>query len=171
MFGHIFINRLKCIVRDRALMFWIFMYPMVLALFFALAFSNLSSNDGFTSFPVAVVDNEEYRGDKALQAALSSVSSDNAGAGTKLCSPFACVGIGGADRLRRGDVRGYILLDGGAHVVVRESGPSNILKLFMDSYLQDLLGLSNDYGRRPVAGAADRIRRRRKPYRRRLPHQ
>ncbi len=77
MFGHIFVYRLKCIVRDRPLVFWSLIYPMVVALFFQPCVSNIGSNESFKSFPIAVVDNEEYQSDKVFQAVLSSVSADN----------------------------------------------------------------------------------------------
>jgi ABC-2 type transport system permease protein len=138
MFRHIFINRLKCILRDRTLIFWTFVYPLILALFFSLAFSNLASNDSFRTFPIAVVDNEAYRSDKAFQAALQSVSDENAAAETKLFHiTTPATEEEAAESLRRGEIRGYILLDPGTHVVVRDEGiQQTILKSFVDNYLQ-----------------------------------
>jgi ABC-2 type transport system permease protein len=119
-------------------MFWTFAYPIILALFFSLAFSNLASNDSFQAFPIAVVDNEAYRSDKAFQAALGSVSADNAGADTKLFHIATPATEEEAEEsLRSGEIRGYILLDGGMRVVVRDAGiQQTILKSFTDHYLQ-----------------------------------
>ena len=74
MFGHIFIYRLKTFLRDRADVFWTAVYPIVLAVFFSLAFSNMTSADGLKSFPVGVVDNAEYRSQTQFIEALESVS-------------------------------------------------------------------------------------------------
>jgi len=138
MFRHIFTNRLKCILRDRTLIFWTFVYPLILALFFSLAFSNLASNDSFRAFPIAVVDNEAYRSDKAFRAALQSVSDGNAAAETMLFHiTTPATEEEAAESLRRGEIRGYILLYPGMQVVVKDKGiEQTILKSFVDHYLQ-----------------------------------
>ena len=84
MFLHIFVNRLKCLIRDRQLVFWTFLYPLVIATLFSLAFSNLSSADAFHSIPIAVVDNVEYKNETTFQSVLSSVSDTNETSQNKL---------------------------------------------------------------------------------------
>jgi ABC-2 type transport system permease protein len=117
------------------MVFWTFLYPIILAIFFGLAFSNLSAADSFQSFPVAVVDNAAYRSDTAFQEALRSVSSD--AADTKLFDLAEMTEEQAAAGLRDGILAGYILLEDGAQVFVRESGlRQTILKSFVDSYLQ-----------------------------------
>ena len=136
MFLHVFTNRFKCLLRQRQLVFWTLLYPLVLGTFFSLAFSNMGSGDAFVSIPVAVVDTTAYQADTAFQSALDSVS-ESSEAEQPLFS-VTVVSQGEADRqLEEGAVKGYILLDNGAHVVVKETGISQtIIKQFMDSYLQ-----------------------------------
>jgi ABC-2 type transport system permease protein len=137
MFGHIFRNRLKCIVRDKSLVFWTFVYPFILALFFSMAFSNLYSNDEFQRFPIAVVDNAEYRSETAFQTALEAVSGEGGEDETRLFEVTLSTKDEAADMLEEGTVKGYILFNGGVHVVVRNSGiQQTILKSFVDHYLQ-----------------------------------
>lgn len=136
MFRHIFTTRLKCILRDRPMVFWSFLYPIILALFFGLAFSNLSAADSFQSFSIAVVDNAAYESDANFQEALRSVSGDDAD--TKLFDLTEESEEQAAASLKAGGITGYILLDGdSAQVFVRGSGiRQTILKSFVDSYLQ-----------------------------------
>jgi ABC-2 type transport system permease protein len=119
------------------LVFWTLLYPVVMATLFSLAFSNLSSADAFSSVPVAVVDNAEYRSDAAFQSALDSVSDANASASQKLFHVTALTREQADDALAKNEIKGYILMENGAHVVVKESGVGQtILKEFVDSYLQ-----------------------------------
>jgi len=67
MFWHIFKNRIKCIIRDKEMMFWTLLFPIILATFFNIAFANLNKNDLFNSINLAIVDNVAYRNDVQLQ--------------------------------------------------------------------------------------------------------
>jgi ABC-2 type transport system permease protein len=136
MFMHIFINRLKLLLRDRADLFWTTIYPIILALFFFMAFSNLATAESFTIFPIGVVDNAEYRSPPYFTAALDAVSDEAAGE-DKLFD-VSLLSKDQADRdLSENRITGYILFDNGAHVVVKASGiQQTILKGFVDSYLQ-----------------------------------
>lgn len=137
MFSHIFINRLKCLVRDRQMVFWTLLYPLVLATLFSLAFSNIASAESFKSIPIAVVDNAEYAGNTAFKAVLAHVSDDEAGASEKLFNVTVATEEQAAESLKSNAVTGYILFQDGPHVVVKDSGmEQTILKQFMDSYLQ-----------------------------------
>jgi ABC-2 type transport system permease protein len=137
MFSHIFKYRLKCLLRDRLLVFWTLLYPIVLAVLFNLAFSNIASASAFKSIPVAVVNNAAYQADTAFQGALDSVSDANSQAGQKLFHVTELSQDQAEASLKDNKIKGYILLDGGASVVVKDSGTDQtILKEFVDGYLQ-----------------------------------
>jgi len=128
MFWHIFSNRFRCLVRDRQLVFWTFLYPLVLATLFSLAFNNLSGSDLFTDIPVAVVDNAAYQSNTAFQSALTS---------SKLFHVSVVSMENAENLLKNKQIKGYILFDDGAKVVVKESGlEQSVIKQFMDSFLQ-----------------------------------
>ena len=136
MFVHIFTNRLKLLLRDREDLFWTLLFPIILAVFFSMAFSNLMSAETFSSFPIAVVDNAEYRSQAYFAEALASVS-DEAEAEEELFEVSLMSEEEAAEQLDAGNIAGYILFDGGAQVVVKASGiQQTILKSFVDSYLQ-----------------------------------
>nr|MBP3258626.1 ABC transporter permease [Bacilli bacterium] len=52
---------LKTLFRTRALIFWTFAFPIILGLFFNMAFSNIESDEQMKIFEIAIVDNQEYR--------------------------------------------------------------------------------------------------------------
>jgi ABC-2 type transport system permease protein len=151
MFRHIFVHRLKCQLRDKPNLFWTLLYPIVLATFFALAFSNLANGVSFSSIPVAVVDNEELSGEPYFLDVLCSVPSEGVD-GQKLFSVTRTTREDAEKRLDTNEIRGYVVFDGGAHVVVKSSGiEQTILKEFMDSYLQTAAAYANILGQNPSA--------------------
>jgi ABC-2 type transport system permease protein len=74
MFAHIFINRLKCLLRDRVTMFWTLMFPIILATLFNMALSNISSAETFKAIDIAVVDDANYQKDQYFKVVLNEVS-------------------------------------------------------------------------------------------------
>lgn len=134
MFAHIFIYRLKTLLRDRSNVFWTAIYPIILAFFYALAFTNINNAESFKAFPVGVVDNAEYRSQMYFTQALEAVSQEG---DNQLFDVTLMTLEEATDSLNNNRIAGYILFDGGARVVVKSSGLNQtILKGFMDSFLQ-----------------------------------
>lgn len=135
MFAHIFRYRIKCLFGGRAEIFWTLIYPIVLAIFFSLAFSNLSNVGNFAAIEIAVVDNGEFRNDRIFSSVLDSVSDQNDSG--RLFNVTLTTKEDAEARLDKNWIRGYILFDNGPHVVVRSIGTEQtILTEFMNSYLQ-----------------------------------
>lgn len=154
MFSHIFVNRFKCLIRDRALIFWTLLYPVVLATLFGLAFSNLSSSDAFKSIPVAVVNNAEYQSDTAFKSALDSVSDDNTDSADKLFHISAVTQEQAENSLKNNKIKGYILLQNGPQIFVRDSGiDQTIIKQFADNYIQVSAAYKDIISKDPGAAA------------------
>ena len=59
MFLHSFKYSLKTLTRDRGQMFWCLLFPLVLAVLFQFAFSNLDKSEAFEAIPVAVLYESE----------------------------------------------------------------------------------------------------------------
>lgn len=138
MFTHIFIYRLKCIVRDRQMLFWTFLFPLVMATLFGMALGNVHQADTFSKIPIAVVNNDAYRNNPAFQTAIQSVSGKGSGS-NDLFTVSLSSEENADEALKNGKIDGYVLLDnnGGARVIVKESGINQtILKEFMDDYLE-----------------------------------
>ena len=76
MIFHNYLYRLKCIVRDRTMMFWSMLFPILLATLFNMAFSNISSAESFSKINVGIVDNSEYRENTFFVNSLKSVSGE-----------------------------------------------------------------------------------------------
>jgi ABC-2 type transport system permease protein len=133
MFGHIFVNRLRCLVRNREKIFWTLLFPIVLAFFFKMAFGNLGKAEAFSPIPVVVAENEAWEANLALQETLNGL---NQGEDRLLSLKIASEGE--ANRmLREGKVSGIIVPDSPVRLETRGTGMNqNILKSVLDSFNQ-----------------------------------
>ncbi|NLJ31963.1 MAG: ABC transporter permease [Clostridiales bacterium] len=132
MFSHIFITRLKCLLRDRQLVFWTLLFPILLGVFFNMAFSNLNKEETFQAFPIAVVQSDAYQKDTAFRTVLESVSK---GSG-RIFDLTVAENRQAADKLlAENKIKGYITVGDEIGMTVKNSGLyENILKAFLDSY-------------------------------------
>lgn len=133
MFRHVFAYRLKYLLRNREMVFWTLLFPILLSVFFSLAFANLYTAETFKKIPIAVVDSEAYRSDTVLRSVL-----DDASSGEDALFSLSAVSLDKArEMLKTNAVAGYVDAQGGLHAVVAASGLNQtILKSFLDGYLQ-----------------------------------
>ena len=135
MFSHIFINRFKCIIRDKQLIFWTLMFPILLGTLFNLAFSNLNKAESFVKINLGIIDNTEYQ-KSPLKMTIAFVSTEN----NEQNGMFrvTLTDVAGADELLKNNkIDGYILMNKGATLVVKQNGLNqSILKSFLDDYNQ-----------------------------------
>ncbi|MHB1483724.1 MAG: ABC transporter permease [Saccharofermentanales bacterium] len=133
MFWHVFSHRLKCIVRDKEMMFWTLLFPIILATFFNMAFANLNKHDLFNSINLAVVDNAEYQSDKNMQNFLSDVNSGE----KKLFSIKVVSDEKAREMLKANEVSGYLDLSKGIGLYFKDTGfNQTIIKSVFDQYVQ-----------------------------------
>lgn len=71
-----FVTRIKCAFRDKEMIFWTLLFPVMLATLFYFCFSNLDSADAFSPVKTAVVADQDYRQAAGFQAALEEVSKE-----------------------------------------------------------------------------------------------
>ena len=77
MFKHLFMNKMKILLKNKAMLFWSLIFPFVLGTFFQLALGNVGEAFEMEVIPVAVVDNQYYQEDKILKEVISSLSKEN----------------------------------------------------------------------------------------------
>jgi len=139
MSGHIFRYNLKILMRTKEVVFWTLIYPIALAVFFFMAFSNLNvSTEDFEKISVAVVEAPGLAEGTPFYTALGSVSDiDGEAAEDDLFSVDVTTRERAKTLLSQGDVAGYIYYDGQVKLAVTGSGFSQtILRAFLDNYIQ-----------------------------------
>lgn len=131
MFAHIFGTRLKCLIRDKQTVFWTLLFPLILATFFNLAFSNLNSAEAFHPIDIAVVDNAGYQQNQDFKTVLENVSK-----GDDRLFNLKAVSQQEADKLLNDSkIKGYITVGSKVGMTVNSSGlDQNIMKSFLDNY-------------------------------------
>lgn len=131
MFAHIFTARLKCLIRDRQTVFWTLLFPLILATFFNMAFSNLNSNEVFHPIDVAVVNDAGYRQNKDFKSVLEGVSKGD----DRIFNLTAVAGQEADKLLNDGKIKGYITVGSQIKLTVNTSGLNqDIIKSFLDNY-------------------------------------
>lgn len=131
MFGSNFKYSLKILFKNKILIFWTFIFPIILGLFFNLAFSDIENNDKFDTIDIAIVDNDSFKNDVFLKNAFKSLSEND---DTKIFNITYTDLDTSKKMLRNKKITGYILFNNDKRkIVVRESGVSEtILKYVVD---------------------------------------
>lgn len=76
MFGHNFKYTFKVLMRNRMLLFWTFVFPLVLGTMFKLAFSNIENNEKLAVIPIAIVDNADFQANEAFRQTFATLSDE-----------------------------------------------------------------------------------------------
>lgn len=128
---HSFIYQAKLLFRDRTMMFWTFLFPLILATFFNLAFSKLNSSEGFEPSKLAVVEVKENKELKSLLNELSKETDDQ-------LLDVQYVSLTQAQQLLSDeDIDGYLTIDNTLKISVKENGiAQTIIQSVIDSYQQ-----------------------------------
>lgn len=77
MFWHNFKYTLKILLRNKMLLFWTFAFPILLGLFFNMAFSDIENNEKLNIIDIAVVDSEEFKSNYAFNRSLQYLSKED----------------------------------------------------------------------------------------------
>lgn len=149
MFFHVLKYRLKCILKDKQMMFWTLLFPIVLSTFFNMAFSNLNSNYIFEQIPIALVDGENLIENEYIKNVLLSLSdnSDN---------PLFYLTQEDLSKakmmLENDEVAAYIVPGKETKVFIKESGISQtVVKSVIDSTIRSKLMVNKIMVKNPKA--------------------
>lgn len=133
MFAHIFLNRLRCLIRDKGTIFWTFAFPLALALFFYLALSNVGKGEVFHEIDIAVVNDSGYQEDQYFKMALEEASKGE----DRLFNLTLATEEEAKRLLDNYSIKGYIKAGDPIELVVKDSGLyQSIIKSFLDNYSQ-----------------------------------
>lgn len=132
MFRHVFFYRLKCLIRDRGLVFWTLLFPIILGGFFYMAFMNLGQEEAFDPIDVAVVAGGQEQYDAPFRSVMEEASKGE----DRLFNLKMASDREQADRWLRDDqIAGYYTSGETIRLTVKESGINqSIMKTFADQY-------------------------------------
>lgn len=136
MFYHLFINKLKILLNNKAMLFWSLIFPFVLGTFFQLALGNIDKNFEMDVIPIAVVNNHYYQNNNIFKNVIASLSEKN---DNQLFDTIYVDEAEAKKLLNNEEIDGYILLseNNNPQMVVKNSGINQtIIKSVLDEYLQ-----------------------------------
>ena len=121
MFIHNLKYTIKTLFKNKVLIFWTFAFPIVLGVFFNMAFSNIEKDEMLQVFDIAVVDNDEFKAQEIYKNTLKELSSDDNE--NKLFNIKYVSEDEANSLLDNSKIKGYIVFkDNEPQVVVKENG-------------------------------------------------
>ncbi|MCL1631065.1 ABC transporter permease [Sporolactobacillus sp. CPB3-1] len=139
MFRHVFVYRFKYLIRDRELVFWTFVFPVILASFFYMAFFNINKDEAFHPINVAVV----YGGEEQYDAPFKAVIEDASKGKDKLFNLKDATSQSDAEQwLKKGRIAGYFTSGETVKLTIKDSElEQSIMKSFADQYRSSRLAV------------------------------
>lgn len=76
MFIHNFKYTLKTLFGNKMLIFWTFAFPIIMATFFNLAFSNIENSEKLSIIDIAIVESQEFKNNEILKQSFETLSDE-----------------------------------------------------------------------------------------------
>lgn len=77
MFLHNFKYSLKILLKNKALLFWTFIFPIILGTFYNMAFSNIEKSEKMDVMDIAIVESDDFNDNQVYKEAFDSLSDKN----------------------------------------------------------------------------------------------
>ena len=77
MFIHNFKYSLKTLFRNKELIFWTFAFPIILATFFNMAFSDIENSEKLDIINIAIIQNDDFDNNEVFKSAFEEMSDKN----------------------------------------------------------------------------------------------
>lgn len=141
MFIHNLKYTIKTLFKNKVLIFWTFAFPIVLGLFFNMAFSNIEKDEKLQVFDIAVVNNNAFQKEKIYQDALKKLEH-----GKDKLFNIKYVSQKKANKLlNNSDIKGYIIFKNDKpKVVIKENGTyQTIIKFVITEINQNKIMIEN----------------------------
>ena len=110
---------LKILLRNKALIFWTFAFPIILGLFFNLAFQNIEKNEQLQVIDIAIINSNDYNNDKIVKESLNELTKGK----NKLFNIKVTNEKTSKDLLNNNEITGYLTFkEDQVNITVKNSG-------------------------------------------------
>ncbi len=134
MFFHLLKYKLKALFREKALVGWVFAFPIALGTFFYLSFGGLMNSEEYDFSPVPVAYVTENSADEIFETVLNDLSKESE---NQLFQVTKTDKESATELLKKSDIDGIILASPELSVIVSGKGLNQtIIKSFLESYLK-----------------------------------
>lgn len=142
MFIHNFKYTIKTLLKNKALIFWTFAFPIILGTFFNMAFSNIENSESFKSFDIAVIENKNYEDYKYYKNALDSISDENSD--NKIFNINYLTREDALNALENDEIYGIITFQDKPEIIVKASGINETILETVTEEIREQIVLSKD---------------------------
>lgn len=130
MFYHNFKCSLKILLKNKGLVFWTFVFPIILGIFFNMAFSDIDKKEKFNSIDIAVVSSEDFNNNVIFKQSiefLSDEKSDNKMFNTVYTSKKKATYL-----LENNKIDGYLtFLEDNVNITIKKNGVNQTILKYM----------------------------------------
>ena len=134
MFWDMFVARHKCLTRDKTLLFWTILFPVVLATMMYFAFGNLMAGETMQAIPVAVVEEVTTERNEIFLSAIREAGSES---GKPLFDLASVEAEEANSLLEEKKVDAVVTVGNTLSMKVKENGLNqSVVKSFLDQYIQ-----------------------------------
>lgn len=110
---------LKILLRNKALIFWTFAFPIILGLFFNLAFQNIEKNEQLQVIDIAIINSNDYNNNKIVKESLNELTKGK----NKLFNIKVTNEKTSKDLLNNNEITGYLTFkEDQVNIIVKNSG-------------------------------------------------
>lgn len=117
---HNFKYTLKTLFRNKALIFWTFAFPIILGIFFNMAFSDIENSEKLDMIDIAIVNNETFKTSVLWQESFKILSDPNSD--TQLFNTKYVTEEKAKELLNEDKITGYLLFTDTPKVVIHANG-------------------------------------------------
>ncbi|WP_455683006.1 ABC transporter permease [Thomasclavelia sp.] len=145
MFLHFFKYQFKSLIRNKTVIFWTLVFPLALATFFNLAFSNLTASEKFETVNVALVEEQD---NAHFRETLKELEKND----EKLIN-LQITGLNKAKQLLKDEkIKGYYVVNENIKLVVNNTGiDETILESIANEYNSTMSTVENIATLNPMA--------------------
>lgn len=120
MFTHNFKYSIKILFKNKSLIFWTFAFPIILATFFNMAFSDIEKNEKLDIIDIAIIDSESFRENKIFKETFQELGNNKS---KEQLFKIEYTNEEEARKLLESDkISGYLLLEEKPKVIVSKNG-------------------------------------------------
>lgn len=132
MFWHNFKYSLKTLFRSKSLIFWTFAFPILLGIFFNMAFSDIENSEELDIINIAIVQNEDFDNNEIFKETFDTLSDDENE--DKMFNITYTDLDKSKEMLENDEITGYLVFDNdNVNIIVNSSGINEtILRYVVD---------------------------------------
>lgn len=129
MFWHNFKYSLKILIKNKTLLFWTFIFPIILGIFFNMAFSNIEKDEILDTIDIAIIDNEQFKNEDIFKEAFNTLSDDNND--KKMFNITYTDEENAEELLKNKKITGFLLFNDDVNIKVNSSGINETILRFV----------------------------------------